>query len=118
MFGIPPGNNLRSRLPGMLVRNVCILHLRNVEICWRIPKFLKADGITLLGESVMTCWLTLWGIKIYWLCSSAELTLVLWLTEQLDSLDDSLLFLFLRWERKTSEMLIVVDGQTLLLIGK
>ena len=25
MFGIPPGNNLRSRLPGMLVRNVCAL---------------------------------------------------------------------------------------------
>ena len=27
MSGIPPGNNLRSRLPGMLVKNVCIL-------CW------------------------------------------------------------------------------------
>ena len=25
MFGIPPGNNLRSRLSGMLVKNVCIL---------------------------------------------------------------------------------------------
>ena len=25
MSGIPPGNNLRSRLSGMLVRNVCIL---------------------------------------------------------------------------------------------
>ena len=56
MYGIPPGNNLRSRLPGTLVKNV--------EICWRIPNFLKADRITLLGESVLTCWLTLWGIKI------------------------------------------------------
>ena len=26
LSGIPPGNNLRSRLLGMLVRNVCVLH--------------------------------------------------------------------------------------------
>ena len=63
MFDIPSGNNLRSRLSGMLVKNIRIL-LGNVEICWRIPNFLKADCIALLGESVLTCWLTLWGIKI------------------------------------------------------
>ena len=75
MSGIPTGNNLRSRLPGMLVKSVRIL-LGNVEICWRIPNFLKAASIALLGESVLAYWLTLWGITIYWLCSSAELTLV------------------------------------------
>ena len=57
MSGIPPGNNLRSRLPGMLVKNVCILP-GNIEICWRIPNFLKVDNIALLllGESALTCW--------------------------------------------------------------
>ena len=45
------------------------------------PNFLKTDSITLLGESVLTCWLTLWGVKMYWLCSSAELTLVPWWIE-------------------------------------
>ena len=77
MSGIPPGNNLRSRLPGMLVKNVCRIMLGNVEICWRIPNFLKADRITLLGESALTCLLILWGIKISWLPSSADHTLYL-----------------------------------------
>ena len=69
--------------------------LGNVEICWRIPNFLKADIIALLGESALTCWLTLWGIKISWLHSSAEPTLIPWWMEQLDRLDNSLLPLFL-----------------------
>ena len=40
-----------------------------------------------------------------------DFLLVLWLTEKLDCLDNSILPLFLRWERKTCEVLIVVDGQ-------
>ena len=36
MSGTPSGNNLRSRLPGMLVRNVCI-PLGNVEIFGGYP---------------------------------------------------------------------------------
>ena len=54
--------------------------------------------VALLGESVLTCWFTLWGIKVYWLCSSAELTLVPWWIEQLDRLDNSLLPQF-QWEK-------------------
>ena len=51
--------------------------------------------MALLGESALTCWLTLWGIRMYWLGSSAEPTLVPWRVEQLDCLDNSLLPLFL-----------------------
>ena len=63
MPGIPPGNSLRPRLSGMLVTNVVYY----AGECWDllgIPNFLKAVCITLLGESALTCWLTLWGIKI------------------------------------------------------
>ena len=48
-FDRPPGNNLRSRLSGMLVKNVRIL-------CWGIlrsagiPNFLKADNRFAWGE--------------------------------------------------------------------
>ena len=60
---MPSGNNLRPRLPGMLVKSVYIL-LGNIEICWRILNFLKVDNITWLEESILTCWFTLWGIGI------------------------------------------------------
>ena len=96
MSGIPSGNNLISRLSGMLVKEYLHTPLGNIEIFWGYLTFLKADSrLTLLGESMLTCWLTLWGIKISWLHSSAELTLVPWWTEQLDRLDNSLLPLFL-----------------------
>ena len=36
----------------MLVRNVRIL-LGNVEICWRIPNFLKVDNIAWLEEGIL-----------------------------------------------------------------
>ena len=83
--------------------------LGNVEICWRTPNFLKFDTIASLRESALTCWLTLWGIKMYWLCSLAELTLILRRTKPLACLDSSSLPLFLILERKTCEVLIVVD---------
>ena len=40
------GTIFRSRLSGMLVKNICML-LGNVEICWRIPNFLKVDCLCL-----------------------------------------------------------------------
>ena len=45
------GTIFRSRLPGMLVKNACIL-LGNVEICWRIPNFLKVDCNFAWGECI------------------------------------------------------------------
>ena len=46
------------------------------------------------GRIVESC-LTLQGVKVSWVHSSAELTLVPWWKEQLDRLDNSLLPLFL-----------------------
>ena len=51
---------------------------------------------TLLGGVLLKSGLTLWGVEVTWLHSSAEPTLVPWLTEQLDRLDNSLLPLFLQ----------------------
>ena len=118
MSGIPPGNNLRSRLSGMLVRNVCILYWGMLRFSGgiQLPRtgsrltllgesiadlleilcLVRTDGRpTLLGESVAESCLTLRGAKVTWLCSSAEPTLVPWWIEQLDRLDNSLLPLFL-----------------------
>ena len=50
MSDILPGNNLRLRLPGMLVKDTRILLLGNVEICGRIPNFLKFDSSFAWGE--------------------------------------------------------------------
>ena len=56
----------------------------------------RADGKpTLLEESIAESGLTLWGVKVTWLHSSAEPTLVPRWTEQLDRLDNYLLPLFL-----------------------
>ena len=56
----------------------------------------EVDGRpTLLGESIAESCLTLWGVEVTWLRSSAEPTLVPWWTEQLDRLDNSKLPLFL-----------------------
>ena len=56
----------------------------------------RADGRpTQLGESIAESCLTLRGVKVSWLDSSTELTLVPRWTEQLDCLDNSLLPLFL-----------------------
>ena len=60
----------------------------NVEICGEYPTSLRLKVI-MLGEGALTCWLTLWGIEIYWLCFLAEPTLVPWRTEQLDCVDNS-----------------------------
>ena len=54
---------------------------------------------TLLGESIYDSGLTQRGVKVSWSNSSTESTLVPWLTEQLDRLDNSLLPLFLMWEK-------------------
>ena len=51
-------------------------------------------------ESIVEPCLAPRGVEVSWLYSSAELTLVPWWTEQLDHLDNSLLPLFLMWERK------------------
>ena len=67
--------------------------------------------IALLGKSVLTCWITLWGIKVSGYVFLLNIPYTLW-TEHLDCLDGSSLPMFLRWERKTCEVLIVVDGQT------
>ena len=64
---------------------------------------------TLLGWSVAESCLTLWGVEISRLHSSADLTLVPWWTEQLDRLDDSFIAPV---SNVTCEVLIVVDGQT------
>ena len=48
-----------------------------------------------LGRVLLTSGLTLWGVEVTWLRSSAEPTLVPWWTEQLDRLDNSKLPLFL-----------------------
>ena len=53
-----------------------------------------ADGRPTLLEESVAC-LTLRRVKVSWLHSSAELTLVPWWTEQLDRLDNSILPLFL-----------------------
>ena len=55
----------------------------------------RADWETNCLRRIVESGLTLWGIKISWLHSSAELTLVPWWTKQLDRLDNSLLPLFL-----------------------
>ena len=47
------------------------------------------------GESIDASCFTLWGVKVSWLHSSAEPTLVTLRTEQLDCLEDSLFPLFL-----------------------
>ena len=117
MSGIPSGNNLRSRLPGMLVKNVCILRwgvLRSSgdnptslrltrynsaqgEHCWLAGDIVPCRAYgrpTLLGENYWTLSYSR-GVKVSWLRSSAELTLVPWWTEPLDCLDNSLLPLFL-----------------------
>ena len=61
-----------------------------------ILRLFRADGgPTLPGESIAESCLTLRGVKVSGLHSSAELTLVPWWTEQLDCLDNSLLPLFL-----------------------
>ena len=44
----------------------------------------RVDGRLTAWEGIVESWLTLWGIKISWLHSSAELSLVPWWTEQLD----------------------------------
>ena len=55
-----------------------------------------ADGRpTLPRESIADSGLTLRGVKVSWLRSSAEITLVPLWAEQLDHLDNSLLPLFL-----------------------
>ena len=72
MFDIPPGNNLRSRLSGMLVKNMYIAAGECLSSAGGYPTSLRLIT-ALLGESALTCWITLWGIKIYWLCSSAYL---------------------------------------------
>ena len=55
MSGIPPGNNLRSILSGMIVRNVCVLHWGMLRSSGD-THFLKDDsGLTLLGGE--RCWL-------------------------------------------------------------
>ena len=61
--------------------------------------------------------LTLGGVKVSWLHSSAELTLVPWWTEQLDRLDNSLLPLFL-WEKIPVEALDDYRLTNPLLVGK
>ena len=43
----------------------------------------RVDERPTAWERFVESWLTLWGIKISWLHSSAELTLVPWWTEQL-----------------------------------
>ena len=54
MSGIPPGNNLRLRLQGMLVEEHLYTPLGNIDIFLGIPNFHKADcRLTLLGESVV-----------------------------------------------------------------
>ena len=56
------GTIFRSRLPGMLVKNTCILR-GMLSSAGGYPASLSLK-IALLGESVLTCWLTLWGIEI------------------------------------------------------
>ena len=78
----------------------------------------RADGRpTLLGESIVESCLTLRGVKVSGLCSSAEPTLVPWWTEQLDRLDNSLLPLLL-WEKIPVEALDDCRLTNLLLVGK
>ena len=77
----------------------------------------RADWRPTAWEGIVESWLTLWGIKISWLHSSAELTLVSWWTEQLDRLDNSLLPLFL-WEKVPVEVLDNCRLTNFLLIGK
>ena len=72
---------------------------------------------TLLGESIAESRLTLRGIEVTWLRSSAEPTLVPWRTEQLVQFGQFLLPQFLR-EKKVYEVLITVDLTNLLLVGK
>ena len=55
------GTIFRTRLPGMLVKNVyaageCWDLLEDTQLPW--------DLITLLGEECADCWITLWGIKM------------------------------------------------------
>ena len=46
------GTIFRPRLSGMLVKNDCIL-LGNVEICGRMPDFLKVDNMAWLEENIL-----------------------------------------------------------------
>ena len=68
-------------------------------------------------ESTVEPCLTLWGVEISWLRSSAEPTLVPWWMEQLDRLDNSVLPLFLR-EKVPVEVVITADLTNILLVGK
>ena len=65
------------------------------HLSWGTWMGLSWGSFDMLGKNALTCGLTLWGIMIYWLCSSVEPTLIPWRTEQLDCLDNSLLPLFL-----------------------
>ena len=110
---IPPGNNLRLRLSGMLAWEYLYTPPGNVEILWGMSNFLKADSrLTILGErvddlleilclfradgrptlleeSIVASCLSLRGVEISWLHSSAGHTLVPWWIAQLDCLNNS-----------------------------
>ena len=73
-------------------------------------------GDQLLGR-VLLIGLTLGGVKVSGLHSSAELTLVPWWTEQLDCLDSSLFPQFL-WEKVPVEVFDDRRLTKLLLVGK
>ena len=85
--------------PGLMVGQLC-LGESIADLLEMLCLFRVAGRSTLLGESIAEPCFTPRGVKVSWLHSSAEPTLVPWWTEQLDRLDNSLLPLFLMWEKK------------------
>ena len=79
-----------------------------VDLLGILCLFRADDRPTLLEESIAESYLTLRGVEVTWLRSSAKPTLVPWWTEQLDRLDNSLLSQFM-WEKVPVEVLITAD---------
>ena len=132
MSGIPQGNNLRSRLPGMLARNVCVHRWGMLRTSGDNPTSLRLTvGLLCSGRVSLTCWryCAFSGLTGDQLLGRELLNLVLlcrewrylghilqpnlpctWRTEQLHSSDNSYCPSFCG-RRRPMRCLITVDGQ-------